>query len=463
MAEVKKHRKGSIFRKLIASYIIFSFFAILIVVGVVVAAAVLMTGIGEKSNFPGVSTGENGEILNIGNVQNLGGWVEELDENYQVKSIYGEKLTERMQYTPETLLEWTDQRTGNRDFHLYWQKKEGGLYLIFYPVKAYSVTYNFDANSMFYFSPTIERRARILLLFLLLADVLLVSLYISRKIHRPLQNLVMGMKRVEQGEERVELSMQTEKEFVEIQEAFNHMTEELYAQKAENEKMSKNRQKMLLELSHDIKTPVATIKSYAFALQEGIVSETELDKYYRTIALKADRVDRMAADLFTMLKMESADYALELKKMNLAELTRRICAEFYEELTGAGFDFVIGIPEHAIYVSADEKLLGRVVSNLLNNAGKYNRTGKRIEIRLEERGEEVHLWVKDDGKPIEPELQDTMFSAFVRGESTRSTKGGTGLGLAIAKAVMQKHGGDIFYQEEEGNKFELWIAKLKTD
>ena len=459
MTESKKRRKGSIFRKLIASYIIFSFFAILIVIGVGVAAMFRITGFGEESGFPGVAIGENGEILNMDSIQNLGGWVEELDENYQVKSIYGEKLTDSMRYTPETLLEWTDQRTGNENFYLYWQKKEGSLYLIFYPVKAYIITYNFDIDSIFNISSVIGRQAWILLIFLFLADVLLVSFYISRKIHRPLQNLVMGMKRVAQGEERVELSMQTEKEFVEIQETFNHMTEELYAQKAENEKMSKNRQKMLLELSHDIKTPVATIKSYAFALQEGIVSETELDKYYRTIALKADRVDTMAADLFTMLKVESADYALELKKMDLAELTRRICAEFYEELTGAGFDFVIGIPEHAIYVNADEKLLSRVVSNLLSNAGKYNRTGKRIEIRLEERGEEVHLWVKDDGKTIEPELRDTMFSAFVRGESTRSTKGGTGLGLAIAKAVMEKHGGDIFYQEEGGNKFEIWIAK----
>lgn len=73
----------------------------------------------------------------------------------------------------------------------------------------------------------------------------------------------------------------------------------------------------------------------------------------------------------------------------------------------------------------------------------------------------MHLWVKDDGKPIEPELQDTMFMAFVRGESTRSTKGGTGLGLAIAKAVMEKHGGDLFYREEKGNLFEIRIAEVK--
>jgi len=458
----KKHKKGSIFRKLIASYIIFSFFAILIVVGVMAAAAVFAVGVGERSGFPGVTIGENGEILNLESVRNLGGWVEELNENYQVCNVYGEKKTADMHYTPEALLERTSQGTGNTEFYLYWQKKEGGFYLIFYPLSSHSVVYNFDLEALFTFSPNIGRKACFLLLFLLLADVLLVSLYISRKIHRPLRNLIIGMKRVEQGEEQVELSMQTEKEFVEIQEAFNRMTKELYAQKEENEKMSKNRQKMLLELSHDIKTPVATIKSCASALQEGMVSGDELDKYYRTIALKADRVDTMAADLFTMLKMESADYALELKRVDLAELTRQICAEFYEEITGAGFDFVIRIPERAIYVNADEKLLNRVVSNLLTNAEKYDRTGNRIEIGLEESGEEVRLWVKDDGEPISQELRDTMFAAFVRGESTRSTKGGTGLGLAIAKAVMEKHGGNIFYQGEEGNKFEIRIAKVQT-
>lgn len=73
----------------------------------------------------------------------------------------------------------------------------------------------------------------------------------------------------------------------------------------------------------------------------------------------------------------------------------------------------------------------------------------------------MHLWVKDDGEPISEELRNRMFTAFVRGESTRSTKGGTGLGLAIAKAVMEKHGGNLIYCGEQGNKFEIHIAKVQ--
>lgn len=250
---------------------------------------------------------------------------------------------------------------------------------------------------------------------------------------------------------------------MEIQEAFNCMTERLHAQKAENERMSKNRQRMLLELSHDIRTPIATIKSFAFALQEKMVADEDRDRYYRTIALKADRVNQMAEDLFTMLKMESEDYVIERKRIDISELTRRVCAEHYEEITGAGFEFAIEIPEHAVYVNGDEKLLERVVGNLLINAKKYNQTGKEIRVGMKVRGREVYLWVKDDGIPIRADLRDMMFTAFVRGESTRSTRGGTGLGLAISKAVMEKHGGDLSYREEIGNRFEMRIPILSFE
>ena len=453
-------KKGSIFRKLIASYIVFAMTAVVIVISVSLASVILAVESSNNMEFPGIAIDDSGNIQDPAGVQQLGGWVEELDENYRVCEVYGEKQTDTVQYTPEFLLEWTDQRAGNDAFYLYWQKKENGYYLIYYPVDMYSVTYTFNASSLVFMVPDIGRWAGIVMLVLLLADIVLVSLYISRIIHRPLRNLISGMKRVEQGEERVELSMQTEREFVEIQRAFNRMTEKLQEQRAENERMSQNRQRMLLELSHDIRTPIATIKSSAFALQEGMVANENLNQYYRTIVLKADRVNQMAEDLFTMLKMESADYCIEFQKIDIAELARRVCAEYYEEITEAGFDFVIDIPEKAVCINGDEKLMVRVIGNLLTNAKKYNQTGKQIQAGMREGRSHVYLWVKDDGLPVGTELRDIMFAAFVRGESTRSTKGGTGLGLAIAKAVVEKHGGELSYQEEDGNRFEMRIPKV---
>ncbi len=167
----------------------------------------------------------------------------------------------------------------------------------------------------------------------------------------------------------------------------------------------------------------------------------------------------MSEDLFTMLKMESADYRLVLKPVDFAELARRICAEYYGEITEAGFVFEIEIPEEQVLVQGDEKLLARVISNLIINAEKYNRAGNRIGVVLL-LDNAVFLRVKDDGEEIVPKVQDMMFTAFVRGESDRNSRGGTGLGLAIARAVMEKHGGGISYRRNgDENVFELRMER----
>lgn len=95
--------------------------------------------------------------------------------------------------------------------------------------------------------------------------------------------------------------------------------------------------------------------------------------------------------------------------------------------------------------TGDERLLARVIINLLTNAKKYNHTGNKIGLSItQEDGENVILCVKDDGQAIPPEISDTMFCAFVRGESARSSTGGTGLGLAIAQEIMEKHQEDSY-------------------
>ncbi len=448
--------KGSIFRKLIASYIVFALVAIISTIICIIVSALLSWGDNLDNNFPIATVKEDGEIASVDGVIKLGGWVEQLDENYQVQEVFGDKLTTDENYTVEQLLDLTRITNFNEEYHVFLEPYSKGSYLVFYPRDAFNIVFNFDTDKVI--TSSIGRVALWLLLLLLIIDVAGISYYISRKIRRPLKDLMDGMKRIEDGDEKVVLSMRTEREFVEIQDAFNRMVERLEDQKAENEKMSRSRQKMLLELSHDIKTPVATIKSYAFALQEGIVKEEELEKYYTTIASKADRVNTMSDDLFTMLKMESSDYMLDLKELNITELIRQICAEYYEEFVSAGYDFIVDIPDENIYIQGDKTLLSRVISNLLINAKKYNKTGKEIEMKVSTTKDKIKLAVIDDGEEINQNIQSTMFSAFVRGESERSTSGGTGLGLAIAKGVVAKHGGQISYvYEENSNMFVIEI------
>ena len=217
---------------------------------------------------------------------------------------------------------------------------------------------------------------------------------------------------------------------------------------------------MLLELSHDIKTPVATIKSYANALEAGLVPEEKIGDIYRIIDAKANRVGKLTDDMFMMLKMDNPEYKINIETLNLSEFLRQLCAEFYDEITGNGFRFEVDIPEKEILAEIDADLCSRVVGNLLSNAEKYNKTGDEISVKLSENNEAITLTVSDNGCEIEKDFADRMFNAFSRGDKARKTDGGTGLGLAIARIIAEKHGGNIGYRRDDGwNVFEVEVRK----
>ena len=104
-----------------------------------------------------------------------------------------------------------------------------------------------------------------------------------------------------------------------------------------------------------------------------MVPDVDVPKYYETIARKADRVNTLSEDLFMLLKMESAEYQLNLQTLDLSELTRQICAEYYEEITNAGFSFSVEIPEEAVWIQGDGRLF---------DPRDYQSAHKRKEIQL---------------------------------------------------------------------------------
>ncbi|MBP3489583.1 MAG: HAMP domain-containing histidine kinase [Roseburia sp.] len=450
----RKNKRGSIFGKLIGSYFLFAAVAVITVLVYGVVQLLAFSGGDIDQMNPGALVAEDGTLGSLDVVYRCGGWVECLDEQYRVTRVFGEKQTPQQGYTERELLEATALKNEGNDYWVFWESYDKGSYLFVFPTEAMKLTFTFELEAS-----DMEGAGNAMLaamVLMLIAEGVLVSLYIYWKIKKPLKQTVEGMQKVTLGKQRVHLSFRAEGEFTEIQDAFNLMIDRLEAEQSEKEKLQKDRQQMLLELSHDLKTPLATIKSSAAALMEGVVAEEEKARYYQTIAAKSDRVNTMADDMFTMLKMESSDYKPTLIRMDFCELVRQICVEHYEEMEQADFSVQIEIPEEPIWVLADEKLLARVAANFITNAVKYNKTGKEISVTVKRERDEAVLVVADDGTRIEESVQQSMFLAFVRGDASRSTSGGTGLGLAIAGGIARKHGGEVGYLYEQGeNKFFL--------
>ena len=217
----RENYKGSIFGKLIGSYVAFTLIAIIITLASLFLFLTFSDGGIIFQNFPGLNLKEDGSIEHLEEISNLGGWVEVLDKDFQVTKVYGEKQTKSKSYTPEELISITAfsedgqtknfgrdalvtvhntaQNKGETNYHMFWQKREGGYYLIFYPRDAFSIVYNMNVDRAVVSNVTGGQLLAVF--FLLVLDVFGVSFYISRKIKRPLDSLILGMKRVESGEE----------------------------------------------------------------------------------------------------------------------------------------------------------------------------------------------------------------------------------------------------------------------
>lgn len=467
--------KKSIFTKLMGSFILYVVILFFTFAVYLLLEAVLI-GEGNPANlYPYQIIDENGNVAGIEILEKMGGWVEELEEggregmvsasgtdqggSYHVIRIYGEKKNDSHIYSAQDLLELTAPY-GETAYIGFFVQPENSLqkFLCFYDRAVMQVSATVNLNYVEdYGIPDIF----ILFFPSALLEILLISLYLKRKIKNPLDRIMAGMEDLKSGNTGARIDIKTEAEFEKIVDTFNLMAQQLEDEKAQKELLIRKKNQMLLELSHDIRTPVATIKSYANALEAGLVPEERIESVYRTIDRKADRVEKLSGDMFMMLKMDNPDYELRMETVNLCELLRQLCVEYYDEITEAGFDFVIDIPDMEIPVSADVDLLSRVISNLLSNALRYNKSGKVIAVSMSGESGKAVLSVSDDGEEVDRAFAGQMFHAFSRGDFSRKTDGGTGLGLAISRIIMEKHGGSIGYCRRDGKN--VFAAMLPAD
>lgn len=219
------------------------------------------------------------------------------------------------------------------------------------------------------------------------------------------------------------------------------MKELLAEEKARKAAYDRQRNLMLSDIAHDIKTPLTTVCGYARALVDGMVEgEEKKNEYLRAVYAKSLRMDELITLLFEYVKMDSDGFAMHREKADLGELLRENIALLYADFEENDMELEIDIPEGAFPYELDKVQFGRAVTNILTNAVRYNGGGTKIRISL---SEQYQIRIADNGTPIEDELAEHIFEPFARGDKTRSTSGGSGLGLSISAKIIQMHGGEL--------------------
>lgn len=205
----------------------------------------------------------------------------------------------------------------------------------------------------------------------------------------------------------------------------------------------KRRYLMISNIVHDLKTPMTTVYGYAKALNDGVVPDEKKPEYLEAVMSKSDRMNEVVAMLLDYVKLDSEGFTIKRARIDICELVRSCCAFCYTDIETASDELDVNIPEHPIYISADNLQLSRVVTNLIVNAIKHNPSGTKIKVSVtsesETEADDVKVFVADSGNAIEPSLAEHIFEPFFTGDESRSSSGGTGLGLPLSKRICEMH------------------------
>ena len=228
-------------------------------------------------------------------------------------------------------------------------------------------------------------------------------------------------------------------------------------------KRSEEEKRMLLvsEISHDLKTPLASVQGYSEMLLSKDIDEDKKRAYLQIIYDSSVRSNHILQSLFMYSKLGSAGFKPNTENTDICEYTRQIIAEYIPKFEEKDLGYELSVPESEIFISIDKELFRRVYDNLIENAMKYNKAGTKIMLGVENKADSVEITVSDNGIGIPAEHIDKIFQPFFRADRTSANCDGSGLGLAIVRQIVTLHGGDISYIGD--NVGCEWLISLPTN
>jgi signal transduction histidine kinase len=223
----------------------------------------------------------------------------------------------------------------------------------------------------------------------------------------------------------------------------------------QREALDRERHDLTTSISHDLRTPVASLRAMVEALQDGVVDADEAPRYYATMRRELDRLSRMIDSLFELAQIDSGSLALKLHRLVVEE----VVAEAVDSLQPQARLHNIAIQVHAggqTHANLDGDRIQRAVANLLRNAIEHTPAGGRVEVGVSASNGWVDVSVVDTGEGIDVGDLPHIWDRFYRADRSRTRNGsgngdGAGLGLAIVRGIAEAHGGSVSVESRLGN------------
>lgn len=281
------------------------------------------------------------------------------------------------------------------------------------------------------------------------------SLYFySKRISKPIKEMNTVSKEIAKGNFEMKVRTVGKTDVSELAENFNKMTDSL-------KNLEDMRASFISNVSHELRTPMTTISGFIEGILDGTIAEEDKEKYLSIVLDETKRLARLVNKLLDLSRLEAGTLKLSCKKFDINELIRVTILRFESQINEKRLDVDIEFDKENEFVFADKDAISQVMTNLFDNAIKFNIDNGYIKIRVKPVGSKIEVSVENSGIGIEKEEIGSIFERFYKSDKSRSyDKNGMGLGLYMVKNLIANHGEKII-AESEKDRWTRFVFTLK--
>ena len=276
--------------------------------------------------------------------------------------------------------------------------------------------------------------------FAALVAAVVVSLFVSRRIVEPLLTLSTVSRRLAAGFYRERTRITSDDELAQLSASVNQLADAL-------EQTERRRLNLLSDVTHELRTPLATISGYMEGLLDGVIRPSP--QTFSLILHESNRLQRLIEDLELLSRVEAGQLPVVSRSTELEKVLEEVVAQFEPLFVASQVGIHLHVPANLPPVWADPDRINQVVINILSNAWRYTPTGGKVTLRATQSDQHVQIAIQDSGVGIAPEHLPHIFERFYRVDKSRARQsGGSGIGLAIARHLVYAQGGEIWATSE---------------
>lgn len=299
----------------------------------------------------------------------------------------------------------------------------------------------------------------IVFLFTIIAMIILLSKILSDGILKPLKELNYASEMISSGDLDYEMKYKKDDEIGKFCSEFDIMRLRLKDSLEKQVRFEQSRKQLIASITHDLKTPLTSIKGYVEVLEDGVITDPEtINNYLKIIGNKTNQLNHLIDDLFTFSKMELGEFQIMPEPIESRRLFDEILAQKHLDFQDTEIQFIYEPPTENCLLNVDEFRIHQVLENLISNSRKFTKTYIKFYTRLYR--DFFEFYIEDDGIGIAQSELPMIFDHFYKVDKSRTySNKGSGLGLAICKQIVEAHGGTISVRSEEG-KGSIFKIKL---